>query len=138
VELPVWVRLPVATQMVLVVKQTKNKGQGIFTNTFIKKGSIIEKSPVIVFKKDDRDLLDMTDVFHYYFYWRKNNSESAIALGYGSLYNHSYTPNAKYIKDYKKRIITFIALRNIKIGEEITVNYNSNPDDKTPLWFKVT
>jgi len=34
--------------------------------------------------------------------------------------------------------MVYRALRPIKKGEEITVNYNGEPDDKTPIdWFEV-
>ena len=31
----------------------------------------------------------------------------------------------------------FMAIRDIAHGEEIVVNYNGEPGDKTPVWFKV-
>ena len=35
------------------------------------------------------------------------------------------------------RVRSLVALRNIKEGEEITVDYDYNPDDKfTPNWYK--
>ena len=37
---------------------------------------------------------------------------------------------------YKKKIIDFIAINEIKKDEEITVNYSQgNQKDKSPLWF---
>ena len=59
-----------------------------------------------------------------------------MALGYGSLYNHSYQPNARY-DDGRGQTKIFMAIRDIALGEEIVVNYNGEPDDKTPVWFKV-
>jgi SET domain-containing protein len=56
----------------------------------------------------------------------------------GSLYNHSYTPNAVYAKQYDQLIITYTALRDIAAGEEILINYNGRPDDLDPLWFAVS
>ncbi len=58
-------------------------------------------------------------------------------MGYGSLYNHSYTPNAVYQVNDQEMIIQFNALRNIQVGEEITINYNRNPGDRSPVWFEV-
>ena len=58
------------------------------------------------------------------------------SLGYGSLYNHSYRPNARY-DDEEGRIMVFTALRDIGRGEEITVNYNGEPGDETPVGFEV-
>ena len=61
----------------------------------------------------------------------------AIALGYGSLYNHSYSANATYEKHFDDKLITFKAIADIRRGEEITVNYNyGNPDDKSKLWIQ--
>jgi hypothetical protein len=56
--------------------------------------------------------------------------------GYGSLYNHSYRPNARYV-DLAGRTKVFTALRDIAAGEEITVNYNGEPGDVTPVGFEV-
>lgn len=33
--------------------------------------------------------------------------------------------------------LTYRALRAIAVGEEITINYNSAPSDKTPVEFDV-
>jgi hypothetical protein len=54
-----------------------------------------------------------------------------MVLGFGSLYNHSYTPNATYVKKPDERVVEFVALQDIGSSEEITVNYNNgDPDDK--------
>src|SRR3954466_229701 len=71
---------------------------------------------------------------HYHFAWGKGTG--ALALGYGSLYNHSYRPNARYW-DVGPQTKEFTALRDIEPGEEITVNYNAEPDDTTEVWFEV-
>ena len=35
------------------------------------------------------------------------------------------------------RVRSLVALRDIKVGEEVTVDYDYDPDDKfTPKWFK--
>src|SRR3954454_24565579 len=60
----------------------------------------------------------------------------ALALGYGSLYNHSYRPNARY-DDVGPRTKTFTALRDIARGEEVTVNYNGKPGGRARVWFDV-
>ena len=59
----------------------------------------------------------------------------ALALGYGSLYNHSYKPNATYKHGHAS--ISYQALRNIPEGEEICINYNWDPKDMAELSFKV-
>ena len=60
----------------------------------------------------------------------------ALALGYGSLYNHSYRPNARY-DDIGQLTKIFTALRDIPPGEEITVNYNGDPSDRAAVAFEV-
>ncbi len=60
----------------------------------------------------------------------------ALALGYGSLYNHSYEPNARY-EASRRRTKIFVALRKIATGEEITINYNGEPGDRSPVWFEI-
>jgi SET domain-containing protein len=45
----------------------------------------------------------------------------------GTLYNHSYQPNAQFIRDYPRRLMNFVAVRPITPGEEITINYNYYP-----------
>ncbi len=70
----------------------------------------------------------------YVFEWTKKTS--AIALGYGSIYNHSFTPNARYY-DGRNQTKIFMAIRDIKAGEEITVNYNGDPKKKDKVDFHV-
>jgi len=64
----------------------------------------------------------------------------ALALGFGSIYNHSYKPNATYKINQREMIVDFIALDIIKKDSEITFNYSSGSDKKdkkSPLWFEV-
>ena len=117
------------------VRQTPKKGRGVFARTFIPKGTEFERVPVLVMPAgeildDSRD----TVLQHYVFDWGKN--KVALALGFGSVYNHSYKPNARY-DDYPRRIKGFSALRDIQPGEEITINYNGHQDDDGPVWFEV-
>ena len=112
----------------------KQAGRGVFALADFKKDSVIETCPVIVVDSKDAKLLRKTELVNYYFIWENG---VAICLGLGSLYNHSYQPNATYRKNIKKKTIEFISLKAIKIGEEITVNYNyGNPSNKATLWIK--
>ncbi len=65
-----------------------------------------------------------------------DEKQTVVALGYGSLYNHSYSPNARY-EDANPRTKLFIALRDIQPGEEIVVNYNADPNDRSDVGFAV-
>lgn len=120
----------------LIVTRTEDRGRGVFTRNAIAKGETIEVCPMIVFSKSDRLSIDDTFLYEYYFEWGKNGKKGALALGYGSLYNHSYTPNAQYIPDFENNVLEFVSIRDIQAGEEITVNYNLDPDDNTPVWWE--
>ena len=115
-----------------------NAGRGVFANCKIKKGEVIEKCPIIEIPKYDMANLRESILVTYFFYFGKNRQRQAIALGYGSIYNHTYKPNAIYkIKPTENRI-DFIALKDINKDTEIKVNYNyGNQKDKSPLWFEL-
>ncbi len=115
------------------VKKSKLHGKGVFALENIPKGKTIELCNIILLDKKDTKIIDKTFLYNYYFAWK--NKGSAIALGNGSLYNHSYEPNAEYDKDFKNNSLAFISIRSIKKGEEIVVNYNGNPNKQNKIWF---
>lgn len=112
-------------------------GRGIFAARTIQEGELIHQAPVIVCPGNQYYKLKKTALRDYYFNWGKNYDHVAIALGYGSLFNHSYSPNAIFENNLKQETVDFFALKEIEAGEEIFVNYNGDPDDKGPLWFDV-
>jgi len=117
------------------VKQTKGKGRGVFARRLICDGEVIERVPVLVLPVGEtRSNSGTTRMAGYCFEWGRGTV--AVALGYGSLYNHSYKPNARY-DDESGQTKVFRAIRDIAPGEEIVVNYNGEPEDETPVWFKV-
>jgi SET domain-containing protein len=111
-------------------------GRGVFTAEHIPEGSLIEICPVIIISKDDCALIHQTHLHDYYFLWGEQDQACALALGYGSLYNHSFEPNAEYSPDYENDNFEFYALSEIKAGNEVTVNYNGEPGEQDSLWFE--
>jgi uncharacterized protein len=122
----------------LLLGSTKTKGRGVFAGRPIVAGELIEAVPVIVIPAEQWPHVEPTVLALYIFNFGPEGEHAAIALGYGSLYNHSYLPNAEYAKSWEERLIRFIALRDIAAGEEITVNYNGTPGDRSPIWFEVS
>lgn len=111
-----------------------NAGRGVFAKAPIQEGECIEQCPVVALSdKKDRDRLRKTGLVNYYFLWGDKRDHAAICLGWGAVYNHSFTPNARYEKHMEDLRMDFFALREIAPGEEITVNYNGDPADTTPL-----
>lgn len=112
-------------------------GRGVFATAHISRGEMIERAPVLVSPADEWSHVEKTILYHYSFVWGPQLEHAAIGLGYASFYNHSYTPNAVYIRQLDDLLIDFVALRDIACGEQITVNYNNDPASQEPLWFEV-
>lgn len=109
-------------------------GRGVFARERILAGELIEQCPVVSLPDPkDRDRLRKTGLVNYYFLWGEGRTRSALCLGWGSVYNHSFEPNARYEKVMEDSRMDFTALRDIEPGEEIFVNYNGAPDDTRPL-----
>lgn len=127
--------MPIPTSPLIEVKQTPNKGRGVFATGLIPAGSVIERAPVLVMPAEDV-LSGVTGELlqHYVFEWGRGTV--ALALGFGSMYNHSYSPNARY-DDVGRLTKVYTALRDIQQGEEITINYNGHQDDDSPVGFEV-
>jgi SET domain-containing protein len=115
------------------VKPSPTHGLGVFARAERRPGALLEVSPVLVVRRNQVLALRETMLFAYYFWWPKN--AVAIALGYGSLYNHSYRPTARFDLDIEQGVILFTAIRPIQQDQEITINYNGDPGDATPVWF---
>lgn len=116
------------------VKRVKGKGRGVFARRFIAKGEIIERVPVLILSAREFDEhVSRTILDDYCFLWE--GGKIALTLGYGSLYNHSYQPNARSdIVDAHTQLFT--AIRSIDRAEEITVNYNGAPRSQRAVWFE--
>ena len=105
----------------------------MFTAAVIPVGSIVELAPVIELDAADRERIHRTALHDYYFIWGQG---AALALGFGSLYNHSATPNVDYEMDYDFQQIRFSALQTIGASEELLIDYMAG-DEREGLWFSV-
>ncbi|MDF1508614.1 SET domain-containing protein [Robertmurraya sp. DFI.2.37] len=107
--------------------------RGVFATRDIKKGTLLHEAPVISYPNDQHEHIEKTLLADYAFEYGKNHS--AILLGYGMLFNHSYEPNAIYEINFENHTFEFFAFKDIKAGDEILINYNGDVDDKERLWF---
>lgn len=121
----------------LVVKSTGSKGRGVFTRETIPADTVVEISPVIVMKKEDRIHLDKTLLHDYIFEWGKEKDQCCMALGLIPIYNHSYASNCEYFMEFEEHIMLVKTVRQIQAGEELTLNYNGDWDDGSKIWFEV-
>lgn len=121
----------------LFVSVSGKKGRGVFTHEAIPEGQIVERSPVIVMDAAARKLLDLTLLHDYIFEWQPDGrNDCCMALGYIPIYNHSFRSNCEYVMDYEAQAMSIQAMRPIAAGEELTINYNGDWDDPSPLWFE--
>ena len=123
-------------------------GLGVFAARAFAEGELIERAPVLLAPVEQAAACPA--LAPYAFMW--SDTHVALTLGFGSLYNHSYEPNAEYADEAAPRGAAgrdappghagggakrFTALRDIAAGEEITVNYNGDPDDDGEVGFAV-
>lgn len=106
------------------IMSDKVKGRGVYALESIRKGEVIEICQLIIM--DFREVGGLLERYVFDF----SPSKVALALGNGSLYNHTMKPNAKCWMDDKNKLLSLEALKNINIGDEITINYGYSKEDR--------
>jgi len=119
----------------LYVLDTEEYGRGVYTSEALSPGDMIELCPIIRIPQGQIGLIDQTKVYDYYFIWEEEGYDACIALGYGSLYNHSHRPNAEVIMDYVDHRIKIIATSSIQPTHQIFIDYTGGTKGKVELWF---
>ncbi|GAA6006657.1 Tad3p [Rhodotorula paludigena] len=110
-------------------------GRGVFATAYIPAGEVVEISPVLVLDEkeykgrskgetDDGTLkgVEASQLRGYVFTWGRDGS-MAVALGIGSLFNHSSSPNVTYSLDYSQYTISYRTAKPVRQGEELTIFY---------------
>jgi uncharacterized protein len=113
----------------------EGRGRGMFACRKFLKGELIERAPIVAIDEKKWPNAAKTILSHYAFDWGEKDEHAAIALGYISIYNHSYSPNAQLEQMLEELMMEIIAIKDIEAGEEITINYNGEPENQDPLWF---
>lgn len=121
----------------LRVVRVPGKGRGVRAGRTFSRGEVVDSAPVVVLSAREWELVEQTRLGHFAFDWDEAKGSVAIALGQGSLFNHSYTPNVASDKDMRGRRIVFSAARDIAPGEELTINYNGDLHSREPVGFDV-
>lgn len=99
------------------------RGEGVFATRAIKKGEMLERSPVIPVSATDWAAVSQTVLRHYVYAWGEKGEDVALALGYASLFRSlPAKPSASYVKYLEEMVIVFFASGDIARGEEITVD----------------
>ena len=124
----------IATTDVLAVAPSPIHGLGVFARRAFEPDDLVEVCPVVVCPVPDETHLEETSLRGLYFHWE--DDAVAVALGYGSLYNHAWKANARYEPDFEAGLVRFYAVQPIGAGEELTVNYTGEPEGTGTLWFE--
>ncbi|WP_408097134.1 SET domain-containing protein-lysine N-methyltransferase [Peredibacter sp. HCB2-198] len=106
------------------IQHDPKKGRGVFADQAVIKKQIIETCELLLM-----DLQEVGPTLEGYVY-QYNKKLVALALGNGSLYNHSDDPNSHFYFNYRKKLLYIEALREIGPDEEITVNYGYTEEEK--------
>lgn len=116
------------------------KGRGVFASRDISAGEVVEVCPVLIFdaKWDGMPEELQLRVFN----WGgllEQGATSALALGWGSMYNHANPANLRYLPLPNEKVMRFEAVRDIAVDEELTVNYQAEIGEVTSTsnrWFE--
>jgi hypothetical protein len=119
----------------LYIRNVEGRGRGVFSEKAFETDDLIESCPIIILEPEDFAVVTATFLGQYCFFWDRDAGILCIALGFGSVYNHSYPSNANYFTDPETGTIDIVAVRSIAPGEEITINYTGDPDNPSRQWF---
>lgn len=113
------------------IRPCGDKGLGVFAAQNYTRDDVIECCRLITFTEQECGLIATTNLNNYLFDYGELGG--AIALGNGSLYNHSSTPNAEAKREGQWLI--FRAIKSIQRGDEITHDYQW-PTSEQPDWYR--
>ena len=99
------------------IRKDPLKGRGVFAIEGFKRGELVECCELILM-----DLKEVRDTLEGYVYQYSKN-KAAVALGNGSLFNHSKKANCEFYFHYAKKLLYVRAKKLIPPGQEITINY---------------
>ena len=107
------------------------KGRGLFTTQDLPAYTLLHTAPCIVVSKNEYERHVKHTCFEHYLFHCRSTGNMYLALGYGSLFNHSTRPNINYRIHPENREISYsVGYRPIKRGEELLIYYGSN------VWFE--
>ena len=120
----------------ITVRKSPIHGYGVFATQDIAADQLIEECHLLKRKF----VLDFSDyVFRY-----ANKNSSVLPLGFGAIYNHSSTPNARHYVDPEQDLLLLHSNQAIRKDEEIFITYGPNwfsarnlPEKKMSLWRKL-
>jgi len=133
--------------MLTVKTELKNSsvaGLGVFATEFIQKGALVwifAEDLDRVFTRDDVNIFSKDECVFLYKYatiGAKHLDTLILAVDNARFINHSDTPNIEYSKSGGVVEYPCKSLRDIRVGEEITQNYNEfQTGDFVGIWHQI-
>ncbi|MCR5049683.1 MAG: SET domain-containing protein-lysine N-methyltransferase [Paludibacteraceae bacterium] len=105
--------------MKVEIKQTKDKGRGVFACALIRKDSR-HLSHGIVLAKEELNKVPILWTYAFAVYHSKK--DALLVLDWTSLLNDAMSPNLAFFARRNNQV-EFVALRDIQPGEELTIHY---------------
>ena len=122
--------------------QSPVAGRGVFAKVDLAADLVVEVAPVLLLHRAEGD--HAGTLARYVFEWDVDLDETAyaMALGWGSMFNHSATPSCRYLRaDDDETIaglagpttlveghlapaLVFVTVRPVPAGEELTIDYS--------------
>lgn len=130
---PMPTAFPIGSTDGLVLTHVAEKSRCLVAAEPIAAGTTLEISPTVALSAEDCRHIDESVLYNYYFEYITERGEKIwlMVMGLTSLCNHADEPNAvkNFIETPVGVLCELRTLRNIAVGEEITLNYG------VPLWF---
>ena len=120
----------------LYIANSEGRGRGVFTAAPLSIGDVIEICPIILIPPEDLQKIHATRLHDYYFIWPGKDAAACIALGYGSIYNHSNIPCAEIVFDIATQNIIVRCTQPIEAASEIFYDYTGGVRRIDSLWFE--
>lgn len=106
---------------IVFVKESQLHGKGLFSNIDIKKGQLITKIVGEVIDADE--CIKRESEGNVYIFWKDDNNYIDVSTSNELKFlNHSCNYNC-IVDEVESGNLVLIAARNIKIGEELTIDY---------------
>ncbi|HEY2909843.1 MAG TPA: SET domain-containing protein-lysine N-methyltransferase [Gemmataceae bacterium] len=117
------------------IRDADGMGRGVFAATQIPADTLLFSDPLMMIPEEQcpvGSLLD-TIVFMWSVVMEDGLKQNALALGMGTVLNHSKLPNVIVYFEQNPDRLDFYALRDIEPGEQLTHDYNY---DEYPAGWK--
>lgn len=115
---------------------SQEMGRGLYAIKDIEKYETIAIFEILLLSPKDTMTLENTDLRFYTF--KVSDVQDCLVLGDGELFNHSDNANVNYelIEQDSRLKMIFTANKQIKFGEQLFINYESDADVDATKYVK--